>query len=42
MDRSDRELFESIAGPLLEELGYATGDGPGTEARPAEPEERAS
>jgi hypothetical protein len=37
MDRGDRELFESIAGPLLEELGYATGDGPGTEPRPAEP-----
>ena len=34
MDRADRELFESIAGPLLEELGYVTGDGPGTEPRP--------
>ena len=33
MDRGDRELFESIAGPLLTELGYATGDGPGTEPR---------
>jgi hypothetical protein len=33
MDRSDRALFESIAGPLLAELGYATGDGPGTEPR---------
>jgi Sulfotransferase family len=33
MDRTDRELFESIAGPLLAELGYATGDGPGTEPR---------
>jgi sulfotransferase family protein len=33
MDRADRELFESIAGPLLAELGYATGDGPGTEPR---------
>lgn len=33
MDRGDRELFESIAGPLLEELGYVTGDGPGTEPR---------
>jgi sulfotransferase family protein len=33
MDRGDRELFESIAGPLLSELGYATGDGPGTEPR---------
>jgi hypothetical protein len=42
MDRSDRELFESIAGPLLEELGYVTGDGPGTEPRQAEPESEAS
>ena len=42
MDRSDRELFESIAGPLLEELGYVTGDGPGTEPRPAPGEEVAS
>jgi hypothetical protein len=33
MDRSDRELFESIAGPLLAELGYPVGDGPGTEPR---------
>jgi hypothetical protein len=33
MDRADRELFESIAGPLLAKLGYATGDGPGTEPR---------
>jgi hypothetical protein len=33
MDRSDRELFESIAGPLLTELGYAVGDGEGTEPR---------
>jgi hypothetical protein len=33
MDRTDRELFESIAGPLLEELGYVTGDGPETEPR---------
>jgi len=33
MDRGDREQFESIAGPLLAELGYATGDGPGTEPR---------
>ncbi|MCL4287970.1 MAG: sulfotransferase [Thermoleophilia bacterium] len=33
MSRSDRELFESIAGPLLAELGYAVGDGPGTEPR---------
>ena len=33
MDRSDRELFESIAGPLLVELGYQIGDGPGTEPR---------
>jgi len=33
MSRSDRELFESIAGPLLVELGYATGDGPGTGPR---------
>ena len=33
MDRSDRDRFESIAGPLLKELGYATGDEPGTESR---------
>lgn len=33
MSREDRRLFESIAGELLEELGYATGDGPGTEPR---------
>ena len=33
MDRGDREQFESIAGPLLAELGYATGEGPGTEPR---------
>jgi hypothetical protein len=33
MSREDRELFESIAGPLLQELGYVTGDGPGTESR---------
>lgn len=33
MDRGDRELFESIAGPLLVELGYAVGDGEGTEPR---------
>lgn len=33
MDREDRRLFESIAGGLLEELGYATGDGPETEPR---------
>ena len=33
MDRADRELFESIAGELLRELGYVTGDGPGTEPR---------
>ena len=33
MDRDDRELFESIAGPLLVELGYAIGDGEGTEPR---------
>jgi hypothetical protein len=37
MDRADRELFESIAGPLLRELGYVTGDGPGTEPRDDEP-----
>ncbi|MCB8971548.1 MAG: sulfotransferase [Solirubrobacterales bacterium] len=36
MDRADRELFESIAGDLLRELGYATGDGPDTEPRTAE------
>jgi len=33
MDRSDRRQFESIAGPLLVELGYQIGDGPGTEPR---------
>ena len=33
MDRRDREIFESIAGPLLRELGYAVGDGEGTEPR---------
>lgn len=33
MDREDRRLFESIAGELLEELGYATGDGPETGPR---------
>lgn len=33
MDRADRELFESIAGPLLTELGYVTGDGPETVSR---------
>lgn len=33
MDREDRRLFESIAGELLAELGYAVGDGPGTEPR---------
>jgi hypothetical protein len=33
MDRADRETFESIAGPLLDELGYVTGEGPGTEPR---------
>ena len=27
------ELANLIAGPLLTELGYATGDGPGTEPR---------
>ena len=42
MDRADRELFESIAGPLLEELGYVTGGGPGTEPRRTEPGEAAS
>jgi len=41
MDRADRELFESIAGPLLGELGYVTGDGPGTEPR-TETAERAA
>jgi len=35
MSREDRELFESIAGPLLVELGYQVGDGPGTEPREA-------
>jgi hypothetical protein len=33
MDRGERRDFESIAGELLAELGYATGDGPGTEPR---------
>ena len=33
MDREDRRLFESIAGELLSELGYATGEGPETEPR---------
>jgi len=33
MDRADREVFESIAGSLLRELGYVTGDGPETEPR---------
>ena len=33
MDRAERDEFESIAGSLLEELGYTTGDGPGTEPR---------
>ncbi len=33
MDRSDRRTFESIAGELLRDLGYVTGDGPGTEPR---------
>jgi Sulfotransferase family len=37
MDRADREQFESIAGPLLDELGYVTGDGPETEPRDLEP-----
>jgi hypothetical protein len=40
MDREDRRRFEAIAGELLEELGYATGDGPETGPRsfaPAEP-----
>ena len=35
MDRSDREAFEAIAGPLLAELGYRIGDGPDTEPRVA-------
>jgi hypothetical protein len=39
MDPEDRKLFESIAGPLLEELGYVTGEGPGTEPRPPAEEE---
>ena len=34
MDRDDRRLFEQVAGELLGELGYPTGDGPGTEPRP--------
>jgi hypothetical protein len=33
MDPADRRLFESIAGPLLAELGYAVGDGEGTGPR---------
>ncbi len=33
MDREQRRKFESIAGELLDELGYVTGDGPGTEPR---------
>ncbi len=37
MDRGERETFESIAGPLLSELGYAVGDGAGTEPRDAAP-----
>ena len=41
MDRSDRELFESIAGPLLSELGYVVGDGPDTEPRVQPAEDRA-
>ncbi|MBA2523376.1 MAG: sulfotransferase [Solirubrobacterales bacterium] len=36
MERSDRKLFESIAGPLLAELGYPIGDGPETEPRDGE------
>ncbi len=39
MDRADRAEFESIAGPLLTELGYQTGDGPGTEPREDAPED---
>jgi hypothetical protein len=33
MDPEQRREFESIAGALLAELGYVTGDGPGTEPR---------
>lgn len=33
MDPGDRKIFEAIAGDLLNELGYVTGDGPGTEPR---------
>ncbi len=33
MNREQRREFESIAGELLTELGYVTGDGPGTEPR---------
>ena len=33
MDPADRQLFESIAGPLLTELGYAVGAGEGTAPR---------
>ncbi len=33
MEREQRRKFESIAGELLGELGYVTGDGPGTEPR---------
>jgi len=33
MDREQRREFEAIAGPLLEELGYVTGDGEGTGQR---------
>lgn len=41
MDRAERELFESIAGELLAELGYATGDGPETAPRDRPATERA-
>ena len=41
MERADRELFESIAGPLLAELGYAIGDGPDTAPREGGVAERA-
>lgn len=41
MDREDRRTFESIAGELLAELGYATGDGPGTEPRDFSPRDEA-
>lgn len=40
MDREDRRLFESIAGELLSELGYAIGDGAGTEPRDFESAEQ--